>query len=202
MALDALLDAIADQGWFIWDDFLTPEQVQRLSECVPEAWHRARIGRHDDVQREATIRSDKIQWLSQTMGQPIQDYLERMEQIRQTVNRDFFLGLFEYEAHFAKYEQGDFYKKHLDAFRGQENRKLTTVFYMNTDWQPGDGGELKLYDLDDHLIETIAPVAGRLVVFLSEKFPHEVLTTNAERISIAGWFRTNGVTENKLDIAN
>lgn len=202
MALDALLDAIADQGWFIWDDFLAPEQVQRLSECVPEAWHRARIGRHDDVQREATIRSDKIHWLSQTMGQPIQDYLERMEQIRQTVNRDFFLGLFEYEAHFAKYEQGDFYKKHLDAFRGQENRKLTTVFYMNSDWQPADGGELKLYDLDDHLIETIAPVAGRLVVFLSEKFPHEVLTTNAERISIAGWFRTNGVTENKLDIAN
>ncbi|TRN24424.1 2OG-Fe(II) oxygenase [Vibrio furnissii] len=202
MALDALLDAIADQGWFIWDDFLTPEQVQRLSECVPEAWHRARIGRHDDVQREATIRSDKIQWLSQSMGQPIQDYLERMEQIRQTVNRDFFLGLFEYEAHFAKYEQGDFYKKHLDAFRGQENRKLTTVFYMNSDWQPADGGELKLYDLDDQLIEKIAPVAGRLVVFLSEKFPHEVLTTNAERISIAGWFRTNGVTENKLDIAN
>jgi SM-20-related protein len=202
MALDALLDAIAEQGWFIWDDFLTAEQVQSLRDCAPENWKRARIGRNDDLQRETTIRSDKIQWLSQNMAQPVQDYLERMEQIRQAVNRDFFLGLFEYEAHFAKYEQGDFYKKHLDAFRGQENRKLTTVFYMNEAWQPADGGELKIYDLDDQLIDTVAPVAGRLVVFLSEKFPHEVLPTHADRVSIAGWFRTNGVTANKLDIAN
>ncbi|EKO3499458.1 2OG-Fe(II) oxygenase [Vibrio fluvialis] len=202
MALDALLDAIAEQGWFIWDDFLTAEQVQSLRDCAPENWKRARIGRNDDLQRETTIRSDKIQWLSQNMAQPVQDYLERMEQIRQAVNRDFFLGLFEYEAHFAKYEQGDFYKKHLDAFRGQENRKLTTVFYMNEAWQPSDGGELKIYDLDDQLIDTVAPVAGRLVVFLSEKFPHEVLPTHADRVSIAGWFRTNGVTANKLDIAN
>ncbi|MCE7616229.1 2OG-Fe(II) oxygenase, partial [Vibrio fluvialis] len=178
MALDALLDAIAEQGWFIWDDFLTAEQVQSLRDCAPENWKRARIGRNDDLQRETTIRSDKIQWLSQNMAQPVQDYLERMEQIRQAVNRDFFLGLFEYEAHFAKYEQGDFYKKHLDAFRGQENRKLTTVFYMNEAWQPADGGELKIYDLDDQLIDTVAPVAGRLVVFLSEKFPHEVLPTH------------------------
>ncbi|ENF8748169.1 2OG-Fe(II) oxygenase [Vibrio fluvialis] len=202
MALDALLDAIAEQGWFIWDDFLTGKQVQSLRDCAPENWKRARIGRNDDLQRETTIRSDKIQWLSQNMAQPVQDYLERMEQIRQAVNRDFFLGLFEYEAHFAKYEQGDFYKKHLDAFRGQENRKLTTVFYMNEAWQPADGGELKIYDLDDQLIDTVAPVAGRLVVFLSEKFPHEVLPTHADRVSIAGWFRTNGVTANKLDIAN
>ncbi|ELV8553560.1 2OG-Fe(II) oxygenase [Vibrio fluvialis] len=202
MALDALLDAIAEQGWFIWDDFLTAEQVQSLRDCAPENWKRARIGRNDDLQRETTIRSDKIQWLSQNMAQPVQDYLERMEQIRQAVNRDFFLGLFEYEAHFAKYEQGDFYKKHLDAFRGQENRKLTTVFYMNEAWQPDDGGELKIYDLDDQWIDTVAPVAGRLVVFLSEKFPHEVLPTHADRVSIAGWFRTNGVTANKLDIAN
>lgn len=202
MALDALLDAIAEQGWFIWDDFLTAEQVQSLRDCAPENWKRARIGRNDDLQRETTIRSDKIQWLSQNMAQPVQDYLERMEQIRQAVNRDFFLGLFEYEAHFAKYEQGDFYKKHLDAFRGQENRKLTTVFYMNEAWQPADGGELKIYDLDDQLIDTVAPVAGRLVVFLSEKFPHEVLPTHADRVSIAGWFRTNGVTANKLDIDN
>lgn len=202
MALDALLDAIAEQGWFIWDDFLTAEQVQSLRDCAPENWKRARIGRNDDLQRETTIRSDKIQWLSQNMAQPVQDYLERMEQIRQAVNRDFFLGLFEYEAHFAKYEQGDFYKKHLDAFRGQENRKLTTVFYMNEAWQPADGGELKIYDLDDQLIDTVAPVARRLVVFLSEKFPHEVLPTHADRVSIAGWFRTNGVTANKLDIAN
>lgn len=192
MGLEKLLDAIAEQGWYVWDDFLTPDQVSRLRSCAPESWQRARIGRQEEAQRISQIRSDKIQWLRELMGQPIQDYLERMEQIRQQVNQDFFLGLFEYEAHFAKYEAGDFYKKHLDAFRGNENRKLTTVFYMNPNWCAADGGELKLYDLNDQLIETIAPISGRLVVFLSEKFPHEVLPTQAERISIAGWFEPTG----------
>ncbi|WP_243032549.1 2OG-Fe(II) oxygenase [Vibrio cincinnatiensis] len=201
MGLEKLLDAIAEQGWYVWDDFLTPDQVSRLRFCAYKSWQRARVGRQDEAQHISQIRSDKIQWLKESMGQPIQDYLDQMEQIRQQVNQHFFLGLFEYEAHFAKYEVGDFYKKHLDAFRGNENRKLTTVFYMNPHWCAADGGELKLYDLNDQWIETIAPTSGRLVVFLSERFPHEVLPTQAERISIAGWFRTNGVTENRLDIA-
>lgn len=136
------------------------------------------------------------------MGLSVQGYLERMEQIRQQVNQVFFLGLFEYEAHFAKYEAGDFYRKHLDAFRGNESRKLTTVLYLNEQWSEADGGSLALYDLNDQWVETIAPISGRLVAFLSERFPHEVLPTQAERISITGWFRTNGVTENKLDIAH
>ena len=56
-------------------------------------------------------------------------------------------------------------------------------------------------DLNDNKIATIPPRSGRLFVFLSEQFPHEVLPTNAERFSIAGWFRINGVRDNLLDIA-
>lgn len=201
MSLDNLMDAIADQGWYVWDDFLNPEQVQNLRSCMPQSWQGARIGRHEALQREVEIRSDKIQWLEEGMGQPVQDYLERMEQIRREVNRHFFLGLFEYEAHFAKYEQGAFYQKHLDAFKGNESRKLTTVFYMNEHWSEEDAGELAMYELNDTHLATLAPLSGRLLVFLSERFPHEVLPTKAERVSIAGWFRVNGVTDNKLDIA-
>ena len=73
------------------------------------------------------------------------------------------------------------------------------------DWRAGDGGELVVYepapadeagdpyvvDVDPTtpLIATVEPVAGRLVVFLSEDFPHEVLPTAVERRSIAGWYR-------------
>jgi len=32
---------------------------------------------------------------------------------------------------------------------------------------------------------------NRLVIFLSEEFPHEVLPANTHRYSIAGWFRVN-----------
>lgn len=200
MALEQLLDSIAEKGWYVWDDFLTLEQVRLLKNCASDDWQRARIGRNEDTQRASEIRRDKIQWLDSDMGQPVQDYLERMEFIRREVNQALFLGLFEYEAHFAQYEVGDFYKKHLDAFRGNESRKLTTVFYMNEDWHDANGGELKVYDLNDQLIQTIAPIAGRLVVFLSEQFPHEVLPAHAKRYSIAGWFRTNGVSENRFDI--
>lgn len=200
MALEQLLDSIAEKGWYVWDDFLTLEQVKLLKNCASDDWQRARIGRNEDTQRASEIRRDKIQWLDSDMGQPVQDYLERMEFIRREVNQALFLGLFEYEAHFAQYEVGDFYKKHLDAFRGNESRKLTTVFYMNEDWRDANGGELKVYDLNDQLIQTIAPIAGRLVVFLSEQFPHEVLPAHAKRYSIAGWFRTNGVSENRFDI--
>ncbi|MCG6482065.1 2OG-Fe(II) oxygenase [Vibrio parahaemolyticus] len=200
--MNKLIDALATDGYYIWDDFLSDDEVTQLRDCIPDNWKKARIGRNDDVTRIESIRSDKIQWLKPAMGQPIANYLSKMEEIRQEVNRHFFLGLFEYEAHFAKYEKGDFYQKHLDCFKGNENRRLTTVFYMNESWSEEDAGELVVYDLNDKEIATIPPRGGRLLVFLSEQFPHEVLPTNAERFSIAGWFRINGVRDNLLDIAS
>ncbi|OEA15382.1 SM-20 protein [Vibrio parahaemolyticus] len=200
--MNKLIDALATDGYYIWDDFLSEDEVTQLRDCITDNWKKARIGRNDDVTRIESIRSDKIQWLKPAMGQPIANYLSKMEEIRQEVNRHFFLGLFEYEAHFAKYEKGDFYQKHLDCFKGNENRRLTTVFYMNESWSEEDAGELVVYDLNDKEIATIPPRGGRLLVFLSEQFPHEVLPTNAERFSIAGWFRINGVRDNLLDIAS
>ncbi|UPR36741.1 2OG-Fe(II) oxygenase [Vibrio cyclitrophicus] len=200
--MNQLIDALSTQGYFVWDDFLTQEEVVALRDCIPENWKKARIGRNDDVAREATIRSDKIQWVRRDMGEPASLFLDKMEQIRLEANQAFFLGLFEYEAHFAKYEKGDFYQKHLDCFKGNENRRLTTVFYMNDEWSEEDAGELVVYDLKDNHIATIPPKSGRLFVFLSEQFPHEVLPTNTERFSIAGWFRINGVKDNQLDIAH
>ena len=200
--MNQLIDALSTQGYFVWDDFLTQEEVVALRDCIPENWKKARIGRNDEVTRESTIRSDKIQWVRRDMGQPASLFLDKMEQIRLAANQAFFLGLFEYEAHFAKYEKGDFYQKHLDCFKGNENRRLTTVFYTNDEWSEEDAGELVVYDLKDNHIATIPPKSGRLFVFLSEQFPHEVLPTNTERFSIAGWFRINGVKDNQLDIAH
>ncbi|AXY01192.1 SM-20 protein [Vibrio alfacsensis] len=200
--MNKLIDALATDGYYIWDDFLSQQEVIELRDCIPENWKNARIGRNDDVTRIETIRSDKIQWLVRDMGEPVTSFLDKMEAIRLEANRHFFLGLFEYEAHFAKYEKGDFYQKHLDCFKGNENRRLTTVFYMNESWSEEDAGELVVYDLNDNKIATIPPRSGRLFVFLSEQFPHEVLPTNAERFSIAGWFRINGVKDNQLDIAH
>jgi SM-20-related protein len=68
-----------------------------------------------------------------------------MELLRSQANRHFFMGLFDYECHYAKYDAGDFYKQHLDAFKGRSNRVLTTVCYLNS---PEKGGELIIYAED------------------------------------------------------
>lgn len=201
MSLDKLMENIEKHGWFVWDDFLSAEQVSELRQCIPSEWKQAKIGRRDDTHQDTRRRTDKIHWMNATMGAPVQDYLDRMAAIQTMMNQRFFMGLFEYESHFSKYEEGDFYEKHYDSFQGSSNRRLTTVFYLNEEWTPEHGGMLKLYDQHDHRLAEIEPIAGRLVVFLSEEFPHEVCVSQQERYSIAGWFRVNGVKDGVVDIA-
>jgi len=62
---------------------------------------------------------------------------------------------------------------------------VSMVIYLNPNWQPGDGGELRLYPSDGSVIN-IAPKAGTLALFLSE-LEHEVLPTLKPRYSITGW---------------
>jgi SM-20-related protein len=118
--------------------------------------------------------------------------------MRVAINRRLLLGLFDSESHYANYQPGDFYKKHIDAFKGRSNRVLTIVYYLNEQWLPQDGGALKIYsaiDGDDRgrsVIESVLPQFGKMVIFLSEKFPHEVEVTQQSRYSIATWYRING----------
>ena len=65
---------------------------------------------------------------------------------------------------------------------------VSVVYYLNADWQPQDGGALRLY-LDDGSHRDVLPHAGRMVLFLSDRFEHEVLPATRERMSIACWMR-------------
>ncbi|RZM76159.1 2OG-Fe(II) oxygenase [Leptolyngbya iicbica LK] len=150
----------------------------------------AGTGRADDYQVRKGIRGDEIRWLD-GLHPATQAYLEWMEQLRLHLNRHLFLGLFSYECHYAYYPTGAFYRQHVDAFKGETNRILSTVLYLNPIWEPEDGGELLLYSDQSTLLETIRPTYGKLVIFLSEVFPHEVLPVQKPRCSIAGWFRVN-----------
>lgn len=117
-------------------------------------------------------------------------YLAWMESLRVGLNSVLFLGLFDYECHYAIYLAGSGYAKHSDVLHGARNRVLSTVFYLNERWQAGDGGELRLFDPSGaSAIATVSPRFGTMILFLSESFPHEVLLANNKRRSIAGWFR-------------
>ncbi|UTF61057.1 2OG-Fe(II) oxygenase [Gilvimarinus sp. DA14] len=200
--LDELADQLTEHGYAILDDVFCPAAVASLRaefEHPDCRFKNAGIGRQEDFTIARQVRGDRICWLEGRTGAAA-FFLDTMASIRHGLNRRLFMGLFDYESHLAYYPVGAFYKKHWDAFKGRSNRVLSTVFYLNQNWRESDGGELLLYDrADKTLMEAIVPQGGRLVVFLSEDFPHEVLPAHRERYSIAGWFRVNTSTATHLD---
>lgn len=202
MVLSDIIDKVADQGYCIIDDFLQPEHSQVLyhhaQQLPAQHWNLAGIGRQQNQTINTMVRNDRIYWLTQQEPRH-KDYLAIMEQLRNEFNRELFLGLFDYECHLAHYPKGAFYKKHLDAFKGRSNRVLTTVFYLNPEWQDSDGGQLVIYGDNGQVLETVLPKQGRLVVFLSDRFVHEVLRSGRDRFSITGWFRINASISGIID---
>jgi len=197
--INSLLDNLVEHGWYEWPDAI-PEHV--CAALLAEIEHyddlgalqRAGIGRGEQHQLNNQVRRDEIKWLDGRSEAQI-EYFEAMETLQKEMNRGLFLGLFEYECHYALYPEGGFYKTHRDSFKGQANRMVTTVLYLNPNWQDDWGGELVLYDdLETHQIAKIKPKIGKLVVFMSEQIPHEVLPTQHPRASVAGWFRLNAST--------
>ncbi|MBH0032465.1 MULTISPECIES: 2OG-Fe(II) oxygenase [unclassified Pseudoalteromonas] len=188
---DVYLDDIERQGYTVIHNALIADLVNDLvADChrINPHFSLAGIGRLNDLQIDKTVRTDKTYWFDGS-SQAQLTYQAIMQSIKTTLNRSFFMGLFDYECHYAKYTQGDFYKKHLDAFKGRSNRVFTTVLYLNT---PKQGGELVIYKPKSKEIEiTIKPTAGTLVMFESERFAHEVLPAVDDRYSVAGWFRKN-----------
>lgn len=194
---DHIADQIAEHGYCIIEDFLDDALLDKLQQRIQsldeQQLHTAGIGRGNDFQRIDTIRSDKTLWLDETNPTDA-EFLQQMDKFRLAINQRLFLGLFDYESHYAIYPKGAFYKKHLDAFKGKSNRVLSTVCYLNKNWQADNGGELQIYKPEsDEVLETVKPNLGRLVIFLSEQFPHEVLPAQQQRYSIAGWFRINNI---------
>jgi len=189
--IDQIIDNIAEDGYIILQNALDGILVQHLYKHVSSltSLTKAKIGRGSERQRVKTIRSDKTLWL-EGKEESERTYLESMEILRQAINRALYMGLVEYEAHFAHYDEGAFYQKHVDVLKGSNKRLLTTVFYLTPDWKEGDGGELLIYDEEGKtVLAKVAPKIGTIVIFLSDKFPHEVLPSKIDRYSIAGWFK-------------
>jgi len=145
------------------------------------------------------VRRDRVRWLDRGHA-PVVCNLDWAEQLRQRLNQELCLGLFDYECHYAHYPKGAFYKRHVDAVKGLSNRRLSTILYLNPSWQAGDGGELVMYAGEGQaVLETVSPAFGSMVLFLSEEFPHEVLPAKRSRYSLTGWFRINNTDSLNLD---
>ncbi len=194
---------IENQGYSIRPTSLPEELATSLynhqQTMNAEQFTSAGIGRGDAYLKNEFVRTEKICWIT---GESIAErqWLNWASELQCFLNRRLFLGLFSFESNFAHYRPEDYYKRHYDAFKGEANRVLSIVIYLNPGWINTDGGELVLYQNDqDKTGIKVVPLMGTLVVFLSEQFPHEVLPASRDRYSIAGWFRVNTSVSEKVD---
>lgn len=192
----ALIDDLASQGWSQHGAF-APEGLTRelAAECRRRVQngdlHAAAVGRGEAQQVQEGIRGDRIQWLEPGQSEACDRYLGLMDELRQALNQAFYLGLEDFECHFACYAPGAFYQRHLDRFHDDDRRTVSAVFYLNDDWLPEQGGALRLY-LAAGGEHDVLPQAGTLALFMSDEVPHEVLAATRERLSLTGWFRRRG----------
>lgn len=220
-----LVGQLESRGWAHAQGALDPALVAELAAEAKAmagagALRTARIGRGAALAKDIAYRKTQIAWMDGST--PAQRaFLDGSEALRVSINRALYAGLFEFEAHFAAYPEGGFYKRHLDAFtapalgaspaavmgrRAERSRVVSLVAYLNEDWKAAHGGELALWETtpfgpggrpDLCALDTTAPAglveprAGSLVLMMSETIPHEVRPSFAPRLAIAGWFRVN-----------
>ena len=134
------------------------------------------------------IRSDKISWLDKSNNNAYeQEFLELAEDFIGHLNSTCYTGINSYEFHYAVYEEGSFYKRHLDQFQTDNKRKFSFINYLNEDWQEADGGQLYLYQ--DEAVQKIQPESKTAVFFKSDEMEHEVVLCKRSRLSISGWLK-------------
>lgn len=196
-SFERIVDDLAERGWSAVPGFLPRPAVSALAAEEQALWsgggfREAGVGRGGGQGVHAEIRSDRICWLDPAALPPATAaYWDLVGALRQTLNRTLFLGLQRFEAHYALYPVGSFYKRHLDQHRGSPHRTVTCLLYLNEDWRPEDAGALRLYTptAEGETATDVYPEAGTFVCFRSDLIPHEVLPTRRARMSLTGWLR-------------
>jgi SM-20-related protein len=191
---DRIISDLLAKGWSVTPDFVQTDILACLRQAASRYWndqhfHRAGIGKGNNHAVYNDVRTDYVMWIDPVdAATAIKQYLGVIDALRCELNRKLLLGLVEFEGHIAFYPRGTYYRKHLDQFRNDDMRIITSILYLNENWHEEDGGQLRIYT-GENSYQDILPQAGQLVSFLSSEFFHEVLPTNRERLSITGWYK-------------
>ena len=189
---DVLADGLAENGYAVTDHFLSHDEVKNILglnefQAGSPFFKKAGIGKNKDHQINESIRGDYIHWIDKNSApDPLKVYLDRLGQLVQFLNESLFLSLKDFEIHMTIYPAGTFYKRHLDQFNRDDHRKLSVICYLNDNWSPDQGGQLRMF-LPDGRTAEILPTLGRLVCFRSDQIEHEVLPATRTRLSLTGW---------------
>ena len=185
--VDQILDDLDQHGFAIIDDAYSNDYVHQLIEECTSNLNRFREAA---IQNGviSKIRSDHILWLNPELVIS-NHHVQALYSLGQELNRAFYLGIRDVEAHFACYNAGEFYALHRDNPQGKNGRMISTVYYLHEDWQDDWGGELHLQDKND-IWHVLHPKPNRIALFQSNLL-HEVLEAKHQRLSITGWLRSD-----------
>lgn len=185
--VDQILDDLDQHGFAIIDDAYPNDYVHQLIEECTSNLNRFREAA---IQNGviSKIRSDHILWLNPELAIS-NHHVQALYSLGQELNRAFYLGIRDVEAHFACYNAGEFYALHRDNPQGKNGRMISTVYYLHEDWQDDWGGELHLQDKND-IWHVLHPKPNRIALFQSDLL-HEVLEAKHQRLSITGWLRSD-----------
>jgi SM-20-related protein len=190
----AIVDAIAAAGLAVVRDAIPAALVAAWRSAAGKRdaageFRAAGVGRAAARTERAEVRGDRIRWLDRAEATPAETALFAfVETLCCAVNEALYLGLLDFEGHYALYPPGGRYARHLDRFRDDDARVLTLILYLNDGWTDAYGGCLRIA-LADGTTRDVRPDGGTLVAFLSERFPHEVLPATRERLAFTGWYR-------------
>lgn len=188
-------NALIQNDYYICDNLFSSQSLNNLREYFEmqkskDSFNPARIGKGPDTAINSEIRSDHIFWINDWNATvELLEYEKFLSNVMSFCRENFYLPLKRFESHFALYENGSFYKKHLDCHKNSPHRLITAVLYLS-EFKENNGGQLVIYPTDNSNAPVkVNPVAGRVVIFKSDSLIHEVLTTNANRYSLTSWLR-------------
>ena len=193
------IQSLGERGWFTREDFLGQAEArairaEALARVDAGRLRPAGIRRGADHSLDRATRGDLITWVEPGEGEPALGRLcAAFSALGEALSAEAYLGLGRFDLQLACYPGGgEHYARHMDAFPGQSNRRVTAIYYLNPDWVPAHGGLLRLHPEEG--VVDVAPRLDSLVVFLSERIEHEVLPAHAPRLALTAWYygRTAG----------
>jgi SM-20-related protein len=190
---DTLINSFIESKVGIAEHFLSDRLAGHLKDNLNTLYEgnnmlAAGTGNKELVLKDKLVRSDVIHWLDRKHNNPYEnEFFDLMDAFVLHLNNECYTGITGYEFHYTLYEEGSFYKKHLDQFRNNESRQFSMIMYLNVNWVEKDGGQLSITRVEGD--QQITPVNGKTVFFRSNEMEHEVLVTNKPRLSITGWLK-------------
>lgn len=191
--LEFYFEKISQNGWALLplsESFLETLSHEFQFRQIHSEFKNAKLTHSNDL--FLNIRNDQTYWLNANEDQSLsiseKQILTELEELQIQLKTYFRIHLSEVECHYARYPVGHFYKKHFDTTLENNRRQFSFVIYLNKNWKKSDEGHLIGY-AENKILFQVPPKWGQMILFRSN-IEHEVEPTQAERLSLTGWFRS------------